>query len=236
VKANERLKSAVGSVLGILVCLIALPASTRAATLEVERGLRGRHQIALTFDACGEADCFQELLGDLEHAHVRSTFFVTGDWAERNPECAREIIQHGHEVGNHTWHHLDLTKHSDEIVRQEILQGENILARVCQRDPSPLWRAPFGARDNRVLEIAHALGYRSIYWTIDSLDSVDPPKTPQFLVDRIVRKSDTDLDGAIILLHVGEPSTAAALPEIISNLQRRRFHLVTVSILLDLPR
>jgi peptidoglycan/xylan/chitin deacetylase (PgdA/CDA1 family) len=83
-----------------------------------------------------------------------------------------------------------------------------------------------------VLKVATNLGYRSIYWTLDSLDGVEPKKTPQFLIDRITGKSDADLDGAIILMHVGERSTADALPVIIKNLQARGFHLVTVSKLL----
>ncbi len=63
---------------------------------------------------------------------------------------------------------------------------------------------PYGARNARVLErCAHALGYHSIYWTIDSLDSVDPPKSARFLYDRITSRSNEQLDGAIILMHVG---------------------------------
>ena len=84
-----------------------------------------------------------------------------------------------------------------------------------------------------MLRIAANLGYRSIYWTIDSLDSMEPRKTPQFLIDRITSKTDAELDGAIILMHVGIKSTADALPAIIANLQDRGFQLVTVSKLLE---
>ena len=71
-----------------------------------------------------------------------------------------------------------------------------------------------------------------IYWTIDSLDSVEPRKTAAFLIDRVTSKTDAQLDGAIILMHVGEKSTADALPVIIANLQGRGFRLVTLSNLL----
>ena len=83
------------------------------------------------------------------------------------------------------------------------------------------------------MRIASNLGYRSIYWTLDSLDGVEPVKTSQFLIDRITRKSDSELDGAIVLMHVGVRGTAEALPAIISNLQGRGFRLVTVSKLLE---
>ncbi len=204
-----------------------------AAFGEVVRGPQGKSEIALTFDAGGEADCFQDLITALEDAHVQSTFFITGKWANRNRGCAEAITKHGHEVGNHTWNHFDLTRQPDDIVRDEIARTEIFLTEITGQNPRPRWRAPYGSRDNRVLKIANHLGYKSIYWTIDSLDSVSPPKTPQFLINRLTGKTDTQLDGAIILMHVGERSTADALPAIIGNLQARGFHLVTVSKLLQ---
>jgi peptidoglycan/xylan/chitin deacetylase (PgdA/CDA1 family) len=110
--------------------------------------------------------------------------------------------------------------------------GEGLLIETSGQTARPRLRVRWGARDDRILRIAAGLGYRSIYWTIDSLDSVDPPKTPQFLIDRITGKSDAQLDGAIILMHVGVKSTAEALPAIIANLQGRGFRLVTISQLL----
>lgn len=209
------------------------PAKSSRTSTEIERGPRGRSQIALTFDAGANAECFEDLIAALESAHVRSTFFITGNWAQRNIDCAKAITKHGHEVGNHTWNHADLTKQADDIVREEITRAEDLLTEISGQSPRPRWRAPFGARDERVLRIAANLGYRSIYWTIDSLDSMEPRKTQQFLIDRITSMTDEQLDGAIILMHVGIKSTADALPAIIADLQGRGFQLVTVSKLLE---
>lgn len=203
------------------------------STGEVLRGVRGKSEIALTFDAGANAECFGDLIAALETARVHSTFFITGNFAQRNVECAKAITKHGHELGNHTWNHANLTKQSDEIVREEITRAEVLLADISGQSPRPRLRAPFGERNDRVLRIAANLGYRSIYWTIDSLDSVEPRKTPQFLIDRITSKSDAELDGAIILMHVGIKSTADALPAIIANLQGRDFKLVTISRLME---
>lgn len=200
---------------------------------EIERGPRGHAQIALTFDAGAEVDCFSDLIAALESAHVHSTFFITGKWAQQNRECAAEITKRGHEVGNHTWNHLDLTREPDDVVREEIARAEVLLTELSGQSPRPRWRAPYGARDQRVLRIAASLGYKSIYWTIDSLDSVDPSKSPQLLIDRITSRTDAQLDGAIILMHVGVRNTAEALPAMIANLQGRGFHLVTISDLLQ---
>ena len=196
---------------------------------EVVRGPRGKSEIALTFDAGTETECFEDLIAALENSGVHSTFFITGNWAQKNRDCAAAITKHGHEVGNHTWNHLNLTKQTDNIVREEISRAEVILNQLTGQSARPLWRAPYGERDDRVLRIASNLGYRSIYWTLDSLDGVEPIKTPQFLIDRITHRSDQELDGAIILMHVGEKSTAEALPVIIADLQGRGFRLVTVS-------
>ena len=200
---------------------------------EIVRGPRGKSEIALTFDAGAEAECFEDLITALADAHVHSTFFVTGKFAQQHRDCAAEITKRAHEVGNHTWNHLNLTQQPDDIVREEITRAEIILNNSCGQDPKPRWRAPYGERDERVLKIATNLGYRSIYWTLDSLDGVEPVKTPQFLIDRVTGKSDAELDGAIILMHVGVRSTTEALPAIIADLQGRGFRLVTISKLLE---
>jgi peptidoglycan/xylan/chitin deacetylase (PgdA/CDA1 family) len=200
---------------------------------EVDRGPRGRNQIALTFDAGAEAECFDDLITALANAHASSTFFVTGKFVREHSDCAAEITKYGHEVGNHTWSHLDLSQQPDEVVRDEIMRAERAIVQASGQSPRPRLRAPYGARDARVLKIAGNLGYRSIYWTLDSQDGIEPVKTPQFLIDRITSKSDAELDGAIILLHVGVRSTVDALPAIISNLQGRGFQLVTISKLLQ---
>lgn len=203
------------------------------AFAEIDRGPRGKNEIALTFDGGAEAECFDDLIAALANAHASSTFFITGRFVHYHSDCAAEITKHGHEVGNHTWSHLDLTQQPDDVVRDEIMRTERAIVQVSGQSPRPRWRAPYGARDKRVLKIAASLGYRSIYWTLDSQDGVEPLKTLQFLIDRITSKSDAELDGAIILLHVGVRSTADALPAIIANLQGRGFRLVTVSTLLQ---
>jgi peptidoglycan/xylan/chitin deacetylase (PgdA/CDA1 family) len=200
---------------------------------EVDRGPRGKNEIALTFDAGAEAECFDDLITALANAHASSTFFITGKFVHDHADCAAEITKHGHEVGNHTWSHLDLTQQPDDVVRDEIMRAERAIVQDSGQTPRPKFRAPYGLRDERVLKIARNLGYRSIQWTLDSQDGVEPVKTPQFLIDRIASKSDAELDGAIILFHVGVRSTADALPVIISNLQTRGFQLVTVSKLLQ---
>jgi peptidoglycan/xylan/chitin deacetylase (PgdA/CDA1 family) len=202
---------------------------------EIIRGPRTRHFIALTFDAGGETTELAELLAALDTAKVHGTFFLTGDWASQHRDLTKDIYSRGHEIGNHTWSHLDLTKLDDQHVRTELLRSGTLLNTMTGHPPRPLFRAPFGARNARVLRIVGESGYTSVYWTLDSLDSIDPPKTPEFLIARLTGRPNFELEGAIILMHVGEPATAAALPAILADFQRRGFRIGTISELLS-PR
>ena len=199
---------------------------------EVIRGPRGKSEVALTFDGGADAECFEDLIAALESAHVNSTFFITGKFAQQHADCAKEITKHGHEIGNHTRSHLNPTEQSDDVVRDEILRAERALLQISGKSSRPRWRAPHGERDERVLKIANHLGYRSIYWTIDSLDAVEPAKTPRFLIDgsqaETTRNSMEQYSNAR-----RRSSTADALPAIIANLQGRGFRLVTIPKLLE---
>lgn len=220
--------------LSALLMTVPLDGQQAKSFREINRGPLDQKRIALTFDAGGEATDLHQLLATLRDAGIHCTFFLTGRWSSKHPELVRKILSEGHEIGNHSWSHPDFTRLDDEHIRSEIQKTEAFLMALTGQSSKPLFRAPFGARNRRVLKTVGELGYHSIYWTLDSLDSVDPPKTAPFLVNRITGKADAALQGAIILMHVGEPSTAVALPSIVADLQRRGFTLVSVSDLLDL--
>jgi peptidoglycan/xylan/chitin deacetylase (PgdA/CDA1 family) len=128
---------------------------------EVDRGPRGKNEVALTFDAGAEAECFDDLITALANAHASSTFFIAGRFVHEHGDCAAEITKHAHEVGNHTWSHLDLTQQSDDVVRDEIMRAERAIVQASGQTPRPRFRAPYSLRDDRVLKIASNLGYRS---------------------------------------------------------------------------
>jgi peptidoglycan/xylan/chitin deacetylase (PgdA/CDA1 family) len=220
---------------GGIACLAVTKGFPHIATpdaVEIVRGPANLPEVSLTFDAGGEATGLLQLLDELDHGKVKTTFFITGRWASEHPELVREICRRGHELGNHTWSHPDLTRLPNEKIKEEIVRAEDLLSQISGRTPQPLFRAPYGARNERVLRLIGGLGYRSIYWTLDSLDSDAPPKSEKFLTDRVCRPSNADLNGAIILMHVGEPATVAAVPAIVSNLQGRGLKFVSVSNLL----
>jgi peptidoglycan/xylan/chitin deacetylase (PgdA/CDA1 family) len=139
------------------------------------------------------------------------------------------MAKEGMEVGNHTWNHPDLTKVSSEEIKTEISRTDELLTKLTGHTTKPLFRFPYGARDANSVAVVNELGYRSIYWTLDSQDSVGQPKSVDYLVNRITGKTNAELDGAIILMHIGTRTSGEALPIIIEKLQARGFKIVPVS-------
>jgi peptidoglycan/xylan/chitin deacetylase (PgdA/CDA1 family) len=197
---------------------------------ELERGPSQFRQVALTFDAGGDADGLMDLLRVLDREEVSATFFLTGRWACENIVLARMIAAEGHAIGNHTWDHRSLTSLEDWEVRQELLRTDDRFVSWFGSRYHTLFRAPYGEVDTRVLSIVQGLGFHSIRWSIDTLDAMEPRKTASFIEGRILGKSDEELQGAIVLMHVGYPETVEALPVVINNLRERGFDLVTIPV------
>jgi peptidoglycan/xylan/chitin deacetylase (PgdA/CDA1 family) len=196
---------------------------------EVEVGTSAQKLVALTFDAGSSAEPVPRILHALAQHGVRCTFFLTGQWIERYPESAQQIVAAGHELGNHSWSHPAFTSLTDEQIREQLRRTEEIALRVCGRSTKPLFRPPFGARDERVRTVVAEEGYLTIYWTIDSWDSVKKGITSEMIIQRVMHRMRP---GAIVLMHCGSEATAQALPRLLQRLDAQGYRVVTVSELL----
>ena len=197
---------------------------------EFSRGNPESPRIALTFDAGWENKPGDKILDVLAKHHVRSTFFLTGRWVEKNPDLTRRISSEGHEIGNHTWSHKRLTKLSAAQITEETDKAEKIIVNLTSKSTKPLLRVPYGERDKRVLSTLAKLGYRSIYWDEDCWDSVKPNVTPAEIEARVTAKTR---NGSVVLMHIGSEATANALDSILEKLQAAGFQPVTVGELLN---
>jgi peptidoglycan/xylan/chitin deacetylase (PgdA/CDA1 family) len=201
-----------------------------SAPLLVQRGRTDQPWVALTLDAGADAAPVPAMLQTLREHNVKITFFLTGQWIKDNPELARQIVADGHEIANHSFTHPDMRHLSDAAILKELADTEAMVADTTGASSRPLFRPPFGAYDRRVLQLVVGAGYLPIYWTLDSLDSVGEPKTPDFLFERITAKLTPDkLRGAIILAHCGSQPTAEALPRILDRLAEMGFQVKKVS-------
>jgi peptidoglycan/xylan/chitin deacetylase (PgdA/CDA1 family) len=167
-----------------------------------------------------------------EHG-VHITMFFTGKFAEQYPDAIRQAVADGHELANHTYSHPDTRTLTDDQIIDELSHTEDIIRGLTGVSTKPYWRPPFGARNNHVLNLAAAQGYRSIYWTLDSLDSVGQPKTPDFIFNRVTNTPGVDLDGAIVLQHFGSDASADALPRELTRFEEMGLKVVTISELLS---
>jgi peptidoglycan-N-acetylmuramic acid deacetylase len=205
------------------------PAPANPALSEIVRGKTGKKQVAITLDAGGDAVAFPKMIAALNKTGIKVTFFLTGTWAQQNPTFVQQIVASGMEVANHSWTHSDFTTLNETQIKDELNRTDALLSKYTGESTKPLMRFPYGARNAKTVQVVNSLGYRSIYWTIDSLDSVGAPNTAQFLIDRITKQTDAQLDGQIILMHLGNATSGDALPVILQNLTSRGFKVVTIS-------
>ncbi|MBO8125907.1 MAG: polysaccharide deacetylase family protein [Firmicutes bacterium] len=204
------------------------PQVTHSFFQPVFRGDLSRKAMALMINVAWGNEYIPQMLRILEEYQVKATFFFIGRWVERFPSLFNQIVEAGHEIANHGYYHGETNKMSEAELTQLILQGKEALEKAGAQ-PAMLFAPPAGEYDNRLLRIAASLGYRTILWTLDTVDWKRP--APEVIVGRVVLKAQ---NGALVLMHPTEP-TVAALPRIIQGLTEKGFTLTTVSDLIGGP-
>ena len=183
-----------------------------------------RKQMALTFDA-GTESVKTSILDTLRAYNVRCTFFTTGLIATATPDFWIQATNDGHQVCNHTWDHPDLRYISDDQIRWELAAAEEEIYSITGNHCRPLFRAPYGARNSHVLQVAEEQGYRHVFWTADTGDAGWLAPTSE-IISRALAAAQ---NGAIILMHCTLDTTAAAVQTIVPTLLSQGYDLVTVS-------
>jgi peptidoglycan/xylan/chitin deacetylase (PgdA/CDA1 family) len=190
-----------------------------------------QHVVALTFDGGGNADGAKQVLAILRREHVTGTFFLTGHFVQTYPLLSRAIGRR-YPVANHTVDHLDLRRLSTTAATREITQAETMIRRATGRDPRPLFRFPYGARNARTLGIVRRLGYASVRWTVDTWGWMG--LALQTVAGAKRRVLDHLVPGEIVLMHLGaarDRSTidSHALPGVIRAVRARGYRFVTLA-------
>ena len=180
-------------------------------------------KIALTFDDGPSAAWTPALLDGLKERGVKATFFLIGENADKNPEIVKRMAEEGHLIGNHTYHHVELTKVSEKEARLELADTSAAIVRITGKEPEYM-RPPFGAWQRKLEQEIRML---PVLWTIDPLDWTTENQ------DEIVNKVVTEAEeNDIILLHDCYKSSVEAGLRIIDILQEEGFVFVTVDELL----
>lgn len=182
-------------------------------------------EIALSFDAAWGAEDFYDIMDILDKHDVKVTFFMTGGWVEENPECVKELVKRGHDLGNHSEHHYDMTTISESEMKEELMKVHKKVKDLTDYEMF-LFRPPYGAYNNQVINVAKECKYYPIQWSVDSLDWKD------YGVDSIIKTvcENEALDsGAIILCHNGAKYTAQALDDMLTRLEDSGYQLMPIS-------
>ena len=186
--------------------------------------------IALTFDDGPHPKETHQILDVLYKYNIKATFFVVGKHANWYSEPLIRAAKEGHEIGNHTFSHPDISNLSSDDITREIKECENILLKLTGKKTT-LFRPPYGSYSKEKLgEIAKKSGYKIILWTtVDAKDWKNPP--PLQIANIIINKAKS---GDIILLHdYGTKNTVNALDIIIPKMIEKGYKFVTVSELID---
>jgi peptidoglycan/xylan/chitin deacetylase (PgdA/CDA1 family) len=196
--------------------------SGKRTPVELARGPQTGREIALTFDDGPHPAYTPQILRILRRSNVKATFFVVGMMAEKNPQLIKAELGGGHAVGNHTYHHVNLTRIPSKYVAAEIDACGDVLQSISGTRPH-LFRPPGGDYNPLVARISNELGYTLVLWTDDPGDYASPG---QGVIDK--RTLDWISDGGIILIHDGVQETVNLLPRLIQELKARGFTFVTV--------
>ncbi|MGB9885432.1 MAG: polysaccharide deacetylase family protein [Moorellales bacterium] len=199
-----------------------LPAAALPPVREV---ITDEKLVALTFDD-GPHPLTEAYLEALAQAGARATFFLVAARARRYPELARRLALAGHEVANHSLYHGRLGNQTEESVRAELVEANQLLKEITGWVPV-LFRPPYGEKGDSLLRAAQAAGLTVVTWSVDPRDWEDPP--PEVIVSRVLQHLRP---GAIVILHEGHPHTLQALPLCLSALKQKGYVPVTVSELL----
>jgi peptidoglycan/xylan/chitin deacetylase (PgdA/CDA1 family) len=207
--------------------LRALP--VKNAPAEIWRGDRTRKRIALTFDDGPNARHTPGLLDVLDRLKAPATFFVVGKQAIVYPNLVRRMAAAGHEVENHTWNHVNLTRTSEAQTLRELAATKRLIARLTGR-PTRYFRPPGGNIGPEAHRAAHALDLQAVMWTFASGKSEGLPVDD--MAPRFVRAAKP---GAIYLIHNGTDKMETLVVQVVKALRARGYEFVRLDDLLN-PR
>ena len=227
--------------------------------LDYQRGPRQTPVLAITFDAGGDAGYAPKVLEILRQRGIHTTIFVTGKFIEQNPEIVRQMVEDGHEIGNHTYDHPHLTTYETnfhhwtrpevtrEFLQNELLSTARLFKETTGSDMAHFWRAPFGEQNPEIRRWAEEVGFYHIDWchdpnnTFDTLDWLTDesnkhyrtPEQIRTLVAGLENSGPDAANGAVMLMHLStdrdQDYPDKVIAPAIDALSAKGFKLIKVS-------
>jgi polysaccharide deacetylase family sporulation protein PdaB len=180
-------------------------------------------KVAISFDASWGANNTIKILDILDKYDVKATFFLLGRWVDQFPEETKEIYNRGHEIGNHSNTHPDMTGVSKTNIVKEINTTDDKIFNLIG-EKTTLFRCPSGSYNNSVVEAVESTNHYCIQWDVDSIDWKEQGADLEF--NRVMKKVKP---GSIVLFHNAAIYTPENLPRIIESLKAQGYEFVTIS-------
>lgn len=172
--------------------------------------------IYLTFDAGFENGNTPAILDALKKHNAPATFFVVGTFIKSNPDLIKRMQAEGHTVGNHTYHHPDMSKISTkEAFLKELGDVSDEYKKITGTEMTKYYRPPQGKYSEANLEMAKELGYKTFFWSlayVDWYENAQPTKEEAF--DKLLKRIHP---GAIVLLHSTSRTNGEILDELLTK-------------------
>ena len=170
----------------------------------------------LTFDCGYENGNTEPILDALKKHDVKATFFVVGNFLETSPEIVKRMIAEGHTVGNHTYHHLDMSSISSmDAFKKETQDVENLFEQITGTPITKFYRPPQGKYNIENLKMAQELGYHTFFWSLAYVDWYqDKQPTKDEAFGKLLKRIHP---GAIVLLHSTSSTNAQILDELLTK-------------------
>ncbi|KAA8501819.1 delta-lactam-biosynthetic de-N-acetylase [Mediterraneibacter catenae] len=186
----------------------------------------------LTFDAGYENGNTEPILDALKKHNVSATFFVVGTYIESEPELVKRMVEEGHTVGNHTWHHPDMSQIADmDSFKKEITDVEDAFLAVTGQEMTKYYRPPQGKYNKANLQMAKELGYKTFFWSLAYVDWYqDDQPTEEEAFDKLLGRIHP---GAIVLLHSTSSTNAAILDELLTKWEEMGYQIRPLSELIQ---
>ena len=179
-------------------------------------GDTSRKVLYLTFDAGYENGCTEKILDILKKHQVPATFFLVGNYLEKNADLVRRMVEEGHIVGNHTMHHYDMRTLSDKAAfSKELTDFEDLFRQVTGKELPKYYRPPQGTYSRENLQMAQELGYQTVFWSLAYVDwNNDSQPTREEAFAKLLPRTH---NGAVILLHSTSQTNGRILDELLTR-------------------
>ncbi|WP_156736087.1 delta-lactam-biosynthetic de-N-acetylase [Bacillus velezensis] len=177
--------------------------------------------IYLTFDNGYENGYTPKVLDVLKKHHVTGTFFVTGHFVKEQPDLIKRMSKEGHIIGNHSFHHPDLTTKTGDQIQDELDSVTEAVYNITGKRDNLYLRPPRGVFSEYVLKETKRLGYQTVFWSVAFVDwKVNEQKGKQYAYDHMIKQAHP---GAIYLLHTVSKDNSEALDDAITDLKKEGY-------------